>query len=83
MEKKKPVKKFFLGDVTAAIWENESQGGTFHSVTLTRRYKEGETFRDSSSFGLFDLPKLIQVAARALAWISFQDRDEKPEEEAV
>ena len=83
-EKKKPVKKFYVGDVTASIWKNEGKSGTFHNVTLTRRYKDEEAYKDTSSLGKYDLTKAIQVLARALSWIDYvETHGSEPIEEAA
>ena len=80
---KKPVKKFFVGDVTAAIWENEGKSGKFHNVTLTRRYKDGDAIKDTSSLGKYDLTKAIQVLARSLSWIDYVETHGSEPEEAA
>ena len=82
MDKQKPVKKYFAGMVTAAIWRNEGKNGAFYSVTLTRRYKDGEDWRDTSSLRRFDLLKAAQVIIRAYVWIDYYERhgSDEPEE---
>ena len=83
-EKTKPVKKFYIGDVTASIWKNEGKNGAFHNVTLTRRYRDGEEFKDTSSLSKYDLTKAIQVLARALSWIDYvEQHGSEPVEEAA
>jgi len=78
----KPVHEIRLGRIKAAVWENETQNGagqkvTRHNVTLTRLYKDGDTWKDSSSFGRDDLPLVAKVADQAHSWI-FQQRREPP-----
>ncbi len=51
-----PVHEVRLGRIKAAIWENETQNGARHNVTLTRIYKDGEKWKDTNSFGRDDLP---------------------------
>ena len=72
---KKPVHEIRLGRIKAAIWENETQNGTRHNVTLSRLYKDGDTWKDSSSFGRDDLPLVAKIADQAHSWI-FQDSRE-------
>ena len=62
MAKQKPVHEVRLGRIKAAIWENDTQNGTRHNVTFTRLYKDGEQWKDSTSFGRDDLPLLAKVA---------------------
>ena len=65
----RPVHEIRMGRIRAAIWENETQNGTRHNVTLSRLYKDGDDWKDSTSFGRDDLPLLAKVADRAHTWI--------------
>ena len=65
----RPVHEVRMGRVRAAIWENETQTGTRHNVTFSRLYKDGDDWKDSTSFGRDDLPLVEKVAALAHAWI--------------
>lgn len=67
--KTRPVHEIRLGRIRAAIWENETQQGTRHNVTLSRLYKDGEEWKDSPSFGRDDLPLVAKVADQAHLWI--------------
>ena len=64
-EKQKPVQKVQSGPVTGAIWENEGKEGSFYSVTFERRYKDGEEYKNSSSYGSNDLAHLAMVSTKA------------------
>jgi len=65
----KPVHEIRLGRIKAAIWENDTQNGTRHNVTLSRLYKDGEHWKDSQSFGRDDLPLVGKVSDLAHSWI--------------
>jgi hypothetical protein len=65
----RPVHEVRMGRIRAAIWENETQNGTRHNVTLTRLYKDGDDWKDSTSFGRDDLPLVSKVADMAHSWI--------------
>ena len=65
----KPVHEIRLGRVRAAIWENETQHGTRHNVTVSRLYKDGNNWKDSTSFGRDDLPLVGKVLDRCHDWI--------------
>ncbi len=68
--KARPVHEVRMGRVKAAIWENESQHGARHNVTVTRIYKDADDqWRDSSSFGRDDLPLVAKVVDQAHSWI--------------
>ena len=77
--KPRPVHEIRLGRIRAAIWENDTKNGTRHNVTVARLYKDGDNWRDSSSFGRDDLPLVAKVADEAHSWIfaeSARSRDE-------
>ena len=63
MDKKKPIHEIRLGKVRAAIWENGTESDHVrYSVTFSRLYKDGDQWRDSSSFGRQELLLLAKVA---------------------
>ena len=62
MSENKPVDEVRLGRIKAAIWENDTEAGAMHNVTLERTYRDGETWKSSQSFGRDDL----LVVAKAL-----------------
>ena len=57
------------------MWENETQNGTRHNVTFTRLYKDGDQWKDSTSFGRDDLPLLAKVADMTHTWIFEQAKE--------
>ena len=67
--KKRPVHEIRFGRIRAAIWQNETETGTRHNVTLSRLYKEGDEWKDSTSFGRDDLPLVAKVCDLAHTWI--------------
>jgi hypothetical protein len=67
--KARPVHEVRLGRIRAAVWENGTQNGTRHNVTLSRLYKDGDDWKDSTSFGRDDLPLVAKVADMAHSWI--------------
>lgn len=74
-EKTRPVHEVRLGRIKAAIWENETQNGTRHNVTVSRLYKDGDEWKDSTSFGRDDLPLVGKVVDQAHSWIFNQGHD--------
>ena len=66
---KKPVHEIRIGRIKATIWENETQNGTRHNVTVSRLYKDGDEWKDSTSFGRDDLPLVAKVADQAHSYI--------------
>ena len=66
---KKPVHEIRIGRIKATVWENETQNGTRHNVTVSRLYKDGDEWKDSASFGRDDLPLVAKVADQAHSYI--------------
>jgi len=77
--KNKPISEIRIGTVKAAIWQNKSGDSVFHNVTFSRGYKDGETWKNTDSFGRDDLPKLILAAQKAYEGL-FQTGHEEPAE---
>jgi len=65
---KAPVKKFRIGFVECAIWNNDK----FHTVTLSRTYKDGEEYKTTDNLGQGDLLNAAMVLTRAEAWVANQ-----------
>lgn len=65
----KPVHRIRYGNVSAAVWANNSQAGYFYNTTFCRVYKDGDVWGESSSFEDRDLPNLAKAAADAHTWI--------------
>lgn len=69
---KKPTHEVRVGGIRATIWENgaSTEGrGTFHNVTVSRRYKHDGEWKQSSSFGFDDLPVLEKAIGLAWDWV--------------
>jgi hypothetical protein len=73
---KAPVHEVRLGRIKAAVWENATENGVRHNVTISRLYKDGTQWKDSASFGRDDLPLVIKVADQAHNWIFNQSGSE-------
>ncbi len=66
---KRPVHEVRLGRIKATIWENDTRDGVRHNVSLSRIYKDGNQWKDSTSFGRDDLPLVMKVADMAHTWV--------------
>ena len=67
--KNRPVYEVRLGRVRAAIWEFQNQHGLRHSVTFSKRYKDGNVWKDGNSFYPEELPILAKTLDLAHNWI--------------
>ena len=59
---KKPVHVVRYGFIKCCVWENSTKNGNRHAVTLSRLFKNGDSWQESTRFGRDDL----LVAAKAL-----------------
>lgn len=74
----KPEKTFRIGSCSASVFVNTNEGEpkrTFRTVSLQRRYKDGDEWKSSSSFGLSDLPSVAALALLALHHIASVDSE--------
>ena len=67
-----PVHKIRHGAVSASIWRHDTEKGPVLDVTFQRSYKEGEAWKNSTSFGRSHLLVVSLIAARAFEWIGNQ-----------
>jgi hypothetical protein len=72
-----PVHKIRHGAVSASIWCQETDTGPMFNVTFQRAYKDGDAWKNSTSFGRNNLLVMSLIAARAFEWIGNQPRQSK------
>lgn len=65
----KPVHKIRYGNVSCAIWANNSPAGYFFDTTFRRVFKSGDEWGESASFEDRDLPNVMKASADAHSWI--------------
>ena len=69
MTKQKPAHEIRLGRIKATIWANETENGTRYNVSVSRLYKDGEEWKQTTSFGRDDLPLVAKVVDMTHLWI--------------
>lgn len=74
-----PVHKIRHGAVSASLWRQETDKGPLFNVTFQRAYKDGDAWKNSTSFGRQHLLVISLIAARAFEWIASQPRAVKSE----
>lgn len=76
---KSPETTFRIGMTSASIFVNEVEGEggkrKVRSVSLQRRYKDGDEWKYTSSFGLGDLPAAIRVMELALRHVEDKEAE--------
>ena len=69
----KPVEVFRLRGISARVFENSSKtngrDSVFYKVSIQRTYKDGDTFKTTSSFGRDDLPIVSLLSSRAWEYV--------------
>jgi hypothetical protein len=69
----KPEKKFRAGAVTATIWRNVSEKGSYGTVQLERSYMDKDNnWKSTGSFRLNDLPKASLVLQKAYEYLAIK-----------
>ena len=75
----KPEKVFRIGSVSASVFVNEikSDNGKreIRNVNLQRRYRDGDEWKTSSSFGLGDMPQAVAVLEIAMKHVAEQEAE--------
>ncbi len=70
----KPERKFKAGAITATVWRNESDKGTFQTIQISRNYKDARgEWKNSSSLRVTDIPKATLVLQKAYEHIVMND----------
>ncbi|KAB2944615.1 MAG: hypothetical protein F9K17_11025 [Phycisphaerae bacterium] len=78
--KQKPAHTIRLGSIKAAIWANQTEkNGVRFNVTVCRLYKDGDTWKQTESFGRDDLPIVVKVLDQAHTWIFAEQAKSKQE----
>lgn len=78
---KPPVHTVRFGPVKAVVWENQTQHGPMHNVTVARAYKDDDgEWQETSSFGVDDLLPLAKALSDAHSWIHEQRQSKEPEQ---
>jgi hypothetical protein len=76
----KPVHEIRFGAIKAAIWENQTENGVRYNVTISRLYKDGDSWKRTESFGRDDLPLVAKVADAVHTWIFEQSQQTSAQE---
>jgi hypothetical protein len=72
-----PEKNFRQGSCSASVFSNEirKNGKTMkmQSVSIQRSYKNGDGWKNTNSYGVNDLPKLIIAAGKAYDYLTARE----------
>jgi hypothetical protein len=70
-EKNKPAETIRRpGGLKVTIWKNDGDNGPFYTATPSRSYKDGDQWKETSSFHQHDLLILAKMFDEAETWIA-------------
>ena len=70
-----------LNSIRVSVWRNHGENGDWFNTVITRRYKDGEEWRETNALnGLADLALVIEGARLARDFIAEQERAMQPTE---
>ena len=65
-----PAYEARLNHIRLTIWENVNKGSSYFNTVITRRYKDGDEFKESNTFsGLGDIALLSEAVNLAREFI--------------
>jgi len=78
-ESNRPAMTFRYGAIKCTIWKNRTRAGPMYNTIVTRSYKDGDNWKESSSFGVEDLPTVAKAFLDAHTWAQEQKAGEREE----
>lgn len=67
---KSPIHQVRIGLIKACVWKNQTASGERYNVTVSRLFRNGDHWKESSHFGRDDLLALAKVVDLAHTWIT-------------
>jgi hypothetical protein len=75
----KPIQEVRIGNIKAAIWQNQTDNGLRFNVTFQRIYRDDQgKWQSTDSFSRDDLLVLARVAERTFDAIHEMQQDREP-----
>ena len=66
---RQPIHELRRGLIKVRIWRKETRSGLRHTVAVTRLFRNGDVWKESSRFGRNDIPLIRLVLDEAHTWI--------------
>lgn len=83
-ESRRPSFEVRLGAIRVSVWRNEGENGAWYNTVITRRYRDGEDWKETNTFnGLADLALVLEGAHRAREFIASRELSVQHEEVAA
>ena len=74
---KPPVQVLRYGTIKVCIWHNQTTNGSRFSVRISRLFKNGDKWSESSRFGRDDLLVAAKLLDQAHTWIHHSQANEE------
>ena len=71
----KPAFELRRGLIKVRVWRKRNKATSRHTVTVTRLYRNGDHWKESSRFCRDDIPLVRLVLDEAYAWIYLRSMD--------
>ena len=78
----RPIHEIKLARIRATLWLNRDGSKTWYSVAIARTYRDGDEWKDTTSFSRDDLPLVAKAAEMAYSWIWQIDAGRKEKQHA-
>lgn len=79
----KPARTLRHRNIKAVIWRNESDKGPWYSIEFVRTYKDGEDYRDATSFSGDQILVVQHLAAKAFDAVAQLEQADRELKEAA
>ena len=73
---RQPVHEIRHGLIKVRIWRKRTRSGLRHTVAVTRLFRNGDVWKESTRFGRDDIPLIRLVLDEAHTWIYRQSQNE-------
>jgi hypothetical protein len=71
----KPAFELRRALIKVRVWRRNTRSGLRHTVTVTRLYRNGDVWKESSRFGKDDIPLVRLLLDKAHLWILKRSAD--------
>jgi hypothetical protein len=71
---REPVYTLRHGLIKVRVWRSRTQSGVRHSVAVTRLFRNGDVWKESTRFGRNDIPLIRLALDEAYTWIYSQSQ---------
>ena len=69
---RKPIYEIRRGLIKVRVWQKRTRSGLRFTVTLSRMFRNGDVWKESTRFGRDDIPLVKLVLDEAHTWIHMQ-----------